>query len=439
MQRQTLRRTRTSLLAGIAATSVLFAACGSDDSGTTAPDAGGEQGAGEISGDLRLLTPIYEGSEGHRILEDQILASFAEEYPDVTVSVDYTDYGHLNEKLTTAVVSGDVPDVMMMGVGWVEAFAAEGIIANLGDLGVTPESLSGMTPAILDGGQINGDLYAIPVMLDTRFACARMDILAEEGYDAPPSDLEELREYAIALTVRDDGGNLERTGFDILSMDLRQMYEVFLFANGGSLFNEDITEPAFNSPEGVAALQFLADLIQTDEVEDIGFSSSSAEVHPLLNGRAAMGVCHNNLWVQLQDAAPELAEDIQPFLINGTQPGMFFGGTLATVSANSDSPEAALALAQHLADVEPSLLANEQRGNVPALTELLDSDYVQSNPLVQFAMENLEHAQREGGPPQWLEIRGDFSPAVEAALLGEKSAQQALDDLAESARQAMSR
>jgi multiple sugar transport system substrate-binding protein len=54
-------------------------------------------------------------------------------------------------------------------------------------------------------------------------------------------------------------------------------------------------------------------------------------------------------------------------------------------------------------------------------------------------MENLEHAQREGGPPQWLEIRGDFSPAVEAALLGEKTAQEALDDLAESARQAMAR
>lgn len=431
MKSPTLRRKRTSLVAGAAALTLGIAGCGGD----TANE--GESGS-EISGELSILTPIYEGSDGHEILEGQILKDFTEQYPDVTVSVDYTDYGHLNEKLTTAVVSGDAPDIMMMGVGWVEAFAADGIIANLGDLGMTPESIDGTTEAIVDGGVIDGDLYALPIMLDTRFACARMDLLEEAGYDEPPSDWEELREYAKALTVR-DGNTLERAGFDILSMDLRQMYEVFLFSNGGSLFNEDNTEPAFNSPEGVEALQFLVDLIQTDKVEDIGFSSTDAEVHPLLNGRAAMGMCHNNLWIQLQEAAPELADQIQPFLIHGTQPGMFFGGTLATVSANSDNQAAALALAQHLASAEASLLANEQRGNVPARTELLDSEYVQSNALVQFAMENLEHAQREGGPAAWLEIREDFAPAVEAALLGEKTAQQALDDLAASATEAMSR
>lgn len=423
-------RGRVGPLAAVAALALMLAACGGG---------GGNEGDG-LSGELTLLTPIYEGTEGNRILEQEILPAFYEQHPDVTVSVDYTTYGNLNEKLTTAVAGGLIPDVMMMGVGWVEAFAANGVLANLTDLGVAEESLAeSFTPAIVQGGVVEGSVYALPVMLDTRFACARTDILADAGYTEPPSSWDELREYAIALTERDSSGDLERAGFDILSMDLRQMYEVFLFSNGGSLFNEDITEPAFNSPQGVAALQFLVDLIQTDRVEDIGFSSSDAEVHPLLNGRAAMGVCHNNLWISLQEAAPELADQIQPFLIHGTQPGMFFGGTLATVSARSDQQEAALALAQHLSAAEPSLLANEQRGNVPARTELLSSDYVQNNPLVQYAMENLEHAQREGGPPQWLEIRGDFSPAVEAALLGEKTAQQALDDLAAAARQAMSR
>ncbi|HEY8471126.1 MAG TPA: ABC transporter substrate-binding protein [Natronosporangium sp.] len=419
------------LAATAAALALVLAGCGSGD--------GGDDG-GEFSGELTLLTPIYEGSDGQRLLEEEILPAFYEQYPDLKVSVDYTTYGNLNEKLTTAVASGLVPDLMMMGVGWVEAFAANGVLANLTELGVTTESLNEVyNPAIVQGGVVDGSVYALPVMLDTRFGCVRSDILADAGYDEPPSNLEELREYARELTVRNDDGTLERAGFDMLSMDLRQMYEVFLFANGGSLFTEDLSAPAFNSPEGVEALQFLVDLIHTDRVEDIGFSSTDAEVHPLLNGRAAMGVCHNNLWVSLQEAAPELADQIQPFLITGTQPGMFFGGTLVTVSANSDKQEAALALAQHLTSAEASLLANEQRGNVPARTDLLDSDYVQSNPLVQFAMENLQYAQREGGPPQWLEIRGDFAPAVEAALLGEKSAQQALDDLAAAATEAMSR
>lgn len=435
MKSQSQRRKRMSLMAGAAAIALGISACGGDDSET-----GGSNSAdGEISGDLKILTPIYEGTDGHKLLEDELIADFKKEHPDVNVTVDYTDYGHLNEKLTTAVASGDVPDIMMMGVGWVEAFAEDGIVANLGDLGVTPDSLEGMTPEIVDGGVIDGDLYALPIMLDTRFACVRTDILKEEGFDKPPSDWEELRTYAKALTKRDGSGKLERAGFDILSMDLRQMYEVFLFANGGRLFNDDNTEPEFNSPEGVEALQFLVDLIQKDKVEDVGFSSSDAEVHPLLNGRAAMGVCHNNLWISLQEQAPEMADKIEPFLINGTQPGMFFGGTLATVSANSDNQDAALALAQYLSSADASLAANEQRGNVPAMTELLESEYVQSNPLVQYAMENLDVAQREGGPAQWIEIREDFAPAIESALLGEKTAQEALDDLAASATDAMAR
>jgi multiple sugar transport system substrate-binding protein len=424
-------RGRVGPLAATGALALALAACG--DGGT------GNQGEG-VGGDLTLLTPIYEGTEGNRLLEEEILPAFYEEYPDVTVSVDYTTYGNLNEKLTTAVAGGLIPDVMMMGVGWVEAFAANGVLAELDGLGVTAESLAGdYTPQILQGGIVDGSLYALPIMLDTRFGCARMDLLSEAGYEEPPGSWEELREYAVELTERDSDGTLQRAGFDLLSMDLRQMYEVFLFSAGGSLFDDEITQPAFNSPEGVAALEFITDLVIEDRVEDIGFSGTDVDVHPLLNGRAAMAVCHNNLWIQLQEAAPELADQIQPFLINGTQPGMFFGGTLATVSASSDNPEAALALAQFLAGPEPSLAANEQRGNVPALTELLDSDYVQGNPLVQFAMENLDVAQREGGPPQWLEIRGDFSPAIESALLGQQTPQQALDDLAEAARAAMAR
>ncbi|MPZ25009.1 MAG: extracellular solute-binding protein [Micromonosporaceae bacterium] len=426
-------RGRVGLLAAAAALSLVLTACGNGDTD-------GNQDDGDVSGELTMLTPIYEGTEGNRLLEEEILPAFYEEYPEVTVSVDYQTYGTLNEKLTTAVAGGLIPDVMMMGVGWVEAFAANGVLAELDSLGVTAESLAGdYTPQIVAGGTVDGSLYALPIMLDTRFGCARMDLLAEAGYEQPPASWEELRDYAVALTERDGSGTLQRAGFDMLSMDLRQMYEVFLFSAGGSLFNEGATEPTFNSAEGVAALEFITGLMNQDQVEDIGFSNTDADVHPLLNGRAAMAVCHNNLWIQLQEAAPELADQIQPFLINGTQPGMFFGGTLATVSASSENQQAALALAQFLAGPEPSLAANEQRGNVPALTELLDSGYVQGNPLVQFAMENLDVAQREGGPPQWLEIRGDFSPAIESALLEQKTPQQALDDLAEAARAAMGR
>ncbi|WP_372593323.1 ABC transporter substrate-binding protein [Actinotalea sp.] len=430
-------RTSTRKAAAIVAATALattLAACGSGDTGTDT----GSAGDGTVSGTVSLLTPIFEGSTGKELLEGTLLPEFYEQYPDVTVTVDYTTYSKLNEKLTTAIASGLVPDVMLMGVGWIENFAENGVLADLGSLGLTAEELSAThNPKVVDAGVYDGSVYAVPIMLDARFGVARMDLLAEAGYDAPPSTVEELREMAIALTERDASGNMTRAGFDLQSNDSRQVFETFLFSQGGTLFNEDVTEPAFNSEAGVEALQLMSDLINVDKVEDTGWSSTDVVVNPLINGRAAMGLAHNNLWTQAQEADPTVLENLQPFLIPGDEPSMFFGGTLATMSSKSNSPEAAQALLEFLTSAGPALAANEQRGNIPALDELLTSDYVTSNTLVQFAMENLDVAKHEGGPAQWLEIRGNFKPAIESALLGEKTAQEALDELAATSAAAM--
>ncbi|MBH0116944.1 ABC transporter substrate-binding protein [Salinibacterium sp. NG253] len=418
------RMRRTASVAMVALMGLGLAACSAGEADT-------ELNPDEISGEISLLTPIFEGSPGQDLLEDELLPQFYEEYPNVTVNVDYTTYGNLNEKLTTAVVSGLVPDVMLMGVGWIEAFADKGVLADLGELGLSEDTLKeSYTDEIVEAGMWDGNVYAVPIMLDTRFGVARMDILKEAGYDSPPSSWEELIEIAEATTVRSSNGSLERAGFDMMSLDARQAFETILFSAGGELFNDDATAPAFNSDEGVAALGLMADLVNKYEVEDIGFTSTDDIVNPLINGRAAMGIAHNNLWTQAQEADPTVLDNLEPFVIQGEASGMFFGGTLATVANNSKNPQAARALLEFLSSPDAALAANEQRGNVPALTELLDSDYVQSNRFVQFAMENLDVAQREGGPSQWLEVRGDFAPAVQGALLGQKTPQEALDDLA---------
>jgi multiple sugar transport system substrate-binding protein len=422
------------LSAAVAGAALLLSACTGQAGGS------GENAAdGEVAGEVNLLTPIFEGDTGKQLLEEELLPQFYEEYPDVTVNIDYTDYGSLNEKLTTSIASGLTPDVMMMGVGWIEGFADRGVLQDLGEIGIEVEDLQGqITEEVLRAGVWEDKLYAVPTMLDARFGIARKDLLAEAGFDQPPSDWEELREYAVALTERDGSGKVTRAGLDVLTLDPRQMFEVFLFSNGGELFS-DSGEPAFNSPEGVEALEFIVSLIRDDKVEDIGFSSSDADTYPVINGRAAMMVGHNDVWIKTQAANPEIADQLVPFTINGTEEAIFHGGTLVTVSSQSQNKPAAAALLDFLTGPGASLAANEQRGNVPARTELLESDYVQDNPMVQFAMENLDKAHPEGGVPEWLEIRGDFGSAIEAAILGQKSPQQALDDLAADAQAAIDR
>ncbi len=423
--------TRRASAAGALVLSLLAAsACGGPAPNQT-------KDGGDVSGEIRLVTPIFEGSEGKQVL-DGLLADFKKQYPKVTVQPDYTSYNKLNEKLSTSVASGRPYDVMLMGVGWVPPFASKDVLADLGE---NRDALAAKyNPRVVDPGVYNGKVYALPIMLDTRFGIYRKDIFAQAGLTAPPKNFAELRDDAKKLTLRDASGKLTRAGADILSIDLRQGFETLLWANGGELFTPD-GKVALNSQKGVDALQLMSDIIRTDKSEDFGFTKSGAATGiPLVQGRAAMMIGHNNTWLEIQKNAPELIKSgkIGFFTISNERPAMFQGGTLGTVSAKSEHPAAAKALVKFLSGADASLAANEQRGNVPALKALQSSTYVKSNPAVQFAMQNLDVAHSEGGVPAWLEIRGDFKSTIESVLLGQKTPQQALDELAQKADKAIS-
>jgi multiple sugar transport system substrate-binding protein len=110
----------------------------------------------------------------------------------------------------------------------------------------------------------NGHPYIMPYSLDVRLLYYRTDLLAEAGFTEPPKTWDQLVEYAQALTKDLDGdGNIDQWGFVSLGL-AGQVFNTytffdFLFQKGGQIFDEN-GKPAFNSPEGVAALQFMVDL-----------------------------------------------------------------------------------------------------------------------------------------------------------------------------------
>ncbi|MFG2570792.1 ABC transporter substrate-binding protein [Streptomyces sp. NPDC048567] len=384
----------------------------------------GKSGGGSAS--LRLLTPIFDRADGQKLLTS-LLADFKKDNPGVSVQVDYTEYGKLNEKLTTSIVGGQPYDVMLMGVGWIPPFAEKGVLA---DLDTTEDDLARLyNPRVTQPGVYDGKVYARPILLDTRMGIYRKDIFAEAGIGAPPKDLTELKEIAKELTVRKNG-KLTRAGVDILSNDLRQTYLPVMWAHGADLF--DGGKPVLDSDEAVDALQWMVDIIRTDKIEDYGFTQKGAVVAPLVQGRSAMMIGHNDMWRQISESAPELiAEDkVAGFMLNQQRPALFQGGTLATMSAKTSHPEQAKKLVEFLSGEKVSPQAAEQRGNIPAVLSAADSSYVKGNKLVSFAVDNLDHAFSEGGVPTWLEIREEFKPALESALLGKATPAEALHGLA---------
>ncbi|MFG2405612.1 ABC transporter substrate-binding protein [Streptomyces brevispora] len=418
---------RRSLLAAIGAGTAAAALSGCGSTGSSA--AGSADGPAE--GEITLLTPIYEGADGKTLLEKQILGGFREKYPDVKVNVDYTTYAQLNEKITTGLAGGLLPDVLMMGVGWIPPFAAKKAIAEL------PEKLAAAhdyEKRVLEPSRYDGKLYALPVVLDTRIVVYRKDHFAEAGIKKTPANWAELR--AVAKQLTKDG----RLGFDPFSIDLRQCWETFLFANGGQLFSEDGKKVLFTDNRGVEALQFFKDLSK-DGSADYTKKTDAGAPSNVQTGKASMMMTTSALWEQVREQNPELLKDdtLGCFILANRRPAMLQGGTLVTQSAKSKHPAAARALVEYLATPESILGAAKQRGSVPGLKDLNDSGYVKENKFVELSLQNLSAARSEGGTAAWMEIREKIKPTLEPAIVGGQSAKDAIAELGRLAEAAIGR
>ncbi|GAA2180502.1 ABC transporter substrate-binding protein [Brooklawnia cerclae] len=421
---------------GVGTTALLAGCGGSNSSSSSTGSAGGDPA--DVSGDITFLCALFEGATGKETLEGNLLKTFNQQYPNINVTIDYTNYSKLNEKITTALAGGLMPDVLTLGVGWIPPFANKHAIAPIADSLATRYAYQSR---VLEPARFDGNLYGLPMVLDVRVGAYRKDFFAEAGIDAPPTNWTDLRKFAKELTVRDSGGSVIRAGFDPFSIDLRQGWETFLFANGGEMFSEDGREVLFGGDEGVEALQLYIDLVGdgsaifANETPEKGMPSS------LQSGNSAMMMTDNSLMLTLLDQAPELIRDdkVGWFAVANPTPAIFQGGTIVSQSATSKHPEAAAALVEFLGGQDAVLAACAQRGSVPGMDELLTSDFVAGNPFVKFALENLDKSRPEGGTPAWMEIREKIKPTLQSAVVGQQSARAAIDELTGIAEAAIAR
>ena len=104
-------------------------------------------------------------------------------------------------------------------------------------------------------------MYAIPSDVDDRALYYNKDLLVRAGFtDArgeakPPTNWEELRAYAKALTEYDRQHRLKAAGF-IPNYGNGWLY-MFCFLNGGELMSADGTRCTMNDPRNIEALTFM--------------------------------------------------------------------------------------------------------------------------------------------------------------------------------------
>jgi multiple sugar transport system substrate-binding protein len=353
------------------------------------------------------------------------LAAYAAENPGVTAEYRVTPWDTWQETYTSAFAGDSPPDISYIVNSFFPKFADAGALVDLSKLeGVDLAAWEPrFDPGIWALGTRGGAVYGLPFLQSGISLVWNKALFREAGLDpeVPPATWEELREFAMRLT-KPDG---EQWGYSIMDNTTGEMLNfvpVPIVNHGGELTNAEDTEWLATTEGHLQGLQLQVAMIQEDRTAPplgtfVGHDVDTA----FLQGRIAMQLSYASFLLPLIGDYPdfEIGIGMPPA---GPVNDLSLGGVGYWMMAEkSQHKEAAWRLIEYLTG-EPVM------SDYANLTRLFHTR-LDINPFAGDAlMEAFAATQRNYMrlPALAFDYWGIFMPEVEAALNGQKSAEDAL-------------
>jgi multiple sugar transport system substrate-binding protein len=325
--------------------------------------------------------------------------------------------------------------VILMDCVWPAEFAAAGFILDVTDR-ISDEMRADIWPGALESVTYQGRNYGMPWLNDVLYLYYNRAMLEQAGFDAPPATWSELREMAAAAKEQ---GLVEYPLIEYYQQDegLTIAYAYYLFAFGGQFFNEDNT-PAFNSPEGLAALQFMVDNMNDELTNPAALESTYEEVRRTFSQGESLFALN---WAYQLNLANDPAESqIVGDAIVALMPGeaetsaTINGGMGLAIMADSEHPEEAWTYIQYLSS--PDVQKRYAQNALPIWQSLFDDpELVEAQPevareqnFIDVSKQQYEYLRNRPIVPFYTETSEILAREVQAALTGAKTPEQALAD-----------
>ena len=180
---------------------------------------------------------------------------------NIDVNTQLLDSGSAHDQLRLALGAGGTSpyDIIMVTQGDVNSYVAEGWMMPLNDLIDKYEESHNISDILgLDDMTVDGNIYALPMEQNTRHFFYRPDLLEKHMIDVPETWDDVIA--ACGVLAAEDSIVIPFTTQLHAGWAWRIEYGDMLLAFGGQALNDDNT-PAFNSDEGVMALEKLVEIV----------------------------------------------------------------------------------------------------------------------------------------------------------------------------------
>lgn len=224
---------------------------------------GGQQGSGS---NVTLRWAMWSDTPAETKAWRERAQAVTKAHPNIKVKLETTSFQNYFDKLSTEVASGTSPDIISMQQMRMPEFAARGVLRSLEDFIKSDKSFdfNDYFSLIEKGLSFNGKVYALAYDLGPAILYYNKDLFNKAGVSTPPPtkpmSWEKFREVAGKLTNRGakQYGYVTAPYFDQLVP--------WLWSGGGGYMNSDETKCTLGSPQSIAALQFVVDLLAKDRV-----------------------------------------------------------------------------------------------------------------------------------------------------------------------------
>jgi multiple sugar transport system substrate-binding protein len=335
----------------------------------------------------------------------------------------FTDF---NQQMTTAIAAGATPDLMIVDNPDNARYAAAGALADLTDKVNAWGQGDKFLPGPWNSTIYNGKNYGIPLGSNTVVLWINTDMAKAAGLDInnPPKTWDEYETWAGKMTDKAKGV------YGTAMLAKKDETGTFLFLpwvlqNGGSLATLD-------SPESIEALFFWTKLVDEGYAPKSAINDGFAEIYQqFTTGKAAMMISGTWNVGSIPKDAPDLNWMVAE-LPYTKQPASSLGGENWAMFAASTQQDGAWDFLKFVVDPAYGTKLTDCMGYVPSRSDVIAQVAARSkdDPTMQVFLKQMESAAARGPLANWSEASAFVQEAMQVALSGQGTPEQAMKDAA---------
>jgi multiple sugar transport system substrate-binding protein len=401
---------------------------------------------GQQPAQVTLTAIVAEPKERWDALFADALTKLREKHPDMTINVDYRllPYADTRKQILTAMAGKTPLDLISVDQIWLGEFAQGGFLSDLTDLTNSWNRSSDWYKTNWDGGMYNGKVYGIWAWTDVRAMWYWKDILNQSGVN--PESLSTWDGYLEAS--KKIGDSTRGKGIEAMHLvgasHSPDMWYPYLWMQGGEIVKQKTGHPengtywfpAYNSTEGVKALEFLKNQVNEGIKPQInhfwGQEFADKKFAVMLEGSWLLGHFNRTEWNTLDKNVGMIP--MFPVPKSGDTSATMMGGWMLGIPQTSTNKALSWELLSIM--VQPDVLAPmlEKYAYLPTQKPIAEGQYsaqlAKTIPYYKELISMLSIGHSRPSISEYPQIADNIRQAIDEVYLGVKEPKQALDDAA---------